>query len=62
MSLRDVFGRSIHMILKQTIKLSSSRHSLGLTKEQKLSVEVEIEKITESCRVLLEFLGKQIIK
>lgn len=49
---RGNFLKKIHAIVQQTVSISSTKHTLGLTEEQKLIIEREIDNITESCRIM----------
>lgn len=48
------FLKRVHEIAQKTVAISSTKHTLGLTESQKLVVEQELDRITESCRRLTE--------
>ncbi len=57
MNENNDFEKTIHAILAETVKMSSLRHTVGATEEQKHAIEAELDKITESCRVLKNITG-----
>lgn len=59
MNNKSNFLKKLHAIVQQTVSISSTKHMLGLTEEQKLVVEREIDNITESCRIMDSLVPKE---